>query len=513
MALYIDDRELVAAHQAGDGEAFDELVREHRLSLLAHGRRKLGCEAAAEDALQEVLVRAYRALPRFSGEYKLGPWLHRIMANVCVDEAIKRRREFEKTDKIASEPAARRHAPSVEDELGLGFDDSRVRSALNDLSDPHRQALEMRFVDDLDYEQVAAAAGISEQNARARVSRARSAMRTALRGVAALPVLALGLLKKGEKAAAAATSSGALSLAAKSSSGVTATAAGQLSASPAVAEVISVAAQASPAAVPAIAKAAVGLGLAAAVFAPTSDSAVHQTIKNLSSGTTGLVAESETQLQASTVLTADGNDFTFAANQENAQIEGRGASEFAAIQSEAAIETDPPVVKAAQVQAPIRPESSAGPSTPGSAERLVGVTPSVTPSVEQNLILNSLTVTALSVQEQGAGRYGLSGPASVVKQSQALGAEIDPRSSIWISPEETALGERRFQMEVLAHQSNGSAVTLRVAGYAIGGVNEMSVKGVASITHPLVSEPQIVNLSGRLDLDPNGGSASFVFGS
>ena len=124
MAIYIDDRELIAAHQAGDTEAFDELVREHRSSLHNHARRKLYCDSAAEDAVQETLVRAYKALPRFNGEYLLGPWLHRIMHNVCIDEANRRRRDGEKTDVYASEPIGRRESPSVEDELGLHVDDS-----------------------------------------------------------------------------------------------------------------------------------------------------------------------------------------------------------------------------------------------------------------------------------------------------------------------------------------------------------------------------------------------------
>ena len=67
MAIYVDDKELIAAHQAGDTEAFEEIVREHRSALFAHGRRKLYCEAAAEDAVQETLARAYRALPKFDG--------------------------------------------------------------------------------------------------------------------------------------------------------------------------------------------------------------------------------------------------------------------------------------------------------------------------------------------------------------------------------------------------------------------------------------------------------------
>ena len=85
MAIYVDDRELVAAHRAGEKDAFDELVREHRMSLHNHARRKLNCDAGAEDAVQETFVRAYRALPNFNGQYRLGPWLPRIMSNVCID--------------------------------------------------------------------------------------------------------------------------------------------------------------------------------------------------------------------------------------------------------------------------------------------------------------------------------------------------------------------------------------------------------------------------------------------
>ena len=109
MAIYVDDKELVAAHQAGDSEAFEELVREYRVSLLSHARRKLRCDAGAEDAVQETLVRAYRALPRFNGEYRLGPWLHRIMGNVCIDELNKRQRDGVKVDRFAAQPLSLIH--------------------------------------------------------------------------------------------------------------------------------------------------------------------------------------------------------------------------------------------------------------------------------------------------------------------------------------------------------------------------------------------------------------------
>ena len=133
MAIYIDDEELVAAHQAGDGEAFDELVREHRRSLLSHGRNKLHCDAASEDVVQETLVRAYRALPRFNGEYRLGPWLHRIMSNVCVDEVNSRKRDGEKINKFAAQRILPDEMPSVEEELGLDLDGSHVKSRFREL--------------------------------------------------------------------------------------------------------------------------------------------------------------------------------------------------------------------------------------------------------------------------------------------------------------------------------------------------------------------------------------------
>ncbi|MEC9354221.1 MAG: sigma-70 family RNA polymerase sigma factor, partial [Candidatus Thermoplasmatota archaeon] len=246
--------------------------------MLAHANRKLHCDASADDALQETLVRAYKALPKFNGEYRLGPWLHRIMANVCVDETHRRRRDSEKLDKYAFEPTRPPSAPSAEAELGLDFDDTSLKAAINDLPDPHREALVLRFVDELEYSQVAQRVGVSEQNARARVSRARSALRSAVKGVAALPVLLFGILKRGEKAAAAATAGSTVTTTAATAAGHTVSAG-----LPTLAEATTAVAQAAPAAMPAIAKAAVGLGLAAAVFTPTDDSAVHQAMVNLAS--------------------------------------------------------------------------------------------------------------------------------------------------------------------------------------------------------------------------------------
>src|SRR5581483_3494867 len=77
------ERYLVLAHQAGDPFAFTEIVKDHYASLFAHALRKMGDQRSAEDVVQDSLLRAYKGLHSFSGDYNLNAWLHRIVNNVC----------------------------------------------------------------------------------------------------------------------------------------------------------------------------------------------------------------------------------------------------------------------------------------------------------------------------------------------------------------------------------------------------------------------------------------------
>src|SRR6187402_509497 len=87
----LEDDELIRQAQAGEREAFDQLVRRYDSSVLRLALHMLGNEQDAQDVHQEAFLKAYRHLSNFRFECSFYTWLYRIVTNLCLD-ALRRRK-------------------------------------------------------------------------------------------------------------------------------------------------------------------------------------------------------------------------------------------------------------------------------------------------------------------------------------------------------------------------------------------------------------------------------------
>jgi RNA polymerase sigma-70 factor (ECF subfamily) len=109
-----DQRLLLAAAQAGDDQAFRQLVEPYRHALEVHCYRMLGSVQDAEDLVQETLLRAWRALERFEPRAQFQTWLYRIATNACLDELERRPRRPEPVDPFPDWPSDEGAAPTYD---------------------------------------------------------------------------------------------------------------------------------------------------------------------------------------------------------------------------------------------------------------------------------------------------------------------------------------------------------------------------------------------------------------
>jgi RNA polymerase sigma-70 factor, ECF subfamily len=171
---------LVAAAQAGDRVAFDELVRRTYAGTYTLAYRLTGNEEDAHDVVQESYLRAYRGLKRFRGDAQFTTWLYRITANSASTFTAKRgrHRHEELTEELTPEHDGPHGDPEANVEALARRD--HLQRALQKLPVRLRAVVILRDVYDLPHEAIAQELGISESAAKVRLHRARRKLRAEL---------------------------------------------------------------------------------------------------------------------------------------------------------------------------------------------------------------------------------------------------------------------------------------------------------------------------------------------
>jgi RNA polymerase sigma-70 factor, ECF subfamily len=176
-----DERELVLRAQRGDSRAFEELVLPHREIAFRVAYLITRNAADAEDAAQDGLLKAWRALGRFRVAEPLRPWLLKIVAN----EARNRRRSAGRREGLALRAAAASRArtgsgeaaPSPEDTALAGDERRRLLDAVEALPEQARLVLACRYLLGLSEPETAAALGVRRGTVKSRSARALERLR------------------------------------------------------------------------------------------------------------------------------------------------------------------------------------------------------------------------------------------------------------------------------------------------------------------------------------------------
>lgn len=179
---------LLGRARAGDADAFYELVRPYERALFLAARGILDCDADAEEAAQEAVLKAFRSVGAFRGESKFSTWIIQITVNEALQRLRRERRHLfrpldqpradENGDYIPVDFADWREIPSE------AVERAELRQALQrglaSLDPIYRSVFVLRDVQQLNIAETARLLGITEANVKTRLRRARLQMREAL---------------------------------------------------------------------------------------------------------------------------------------------------------------------------------------------------------------------------------------------------------------------------------------------------------------------------------------------
>lgn len=169
---------LISRARTGDREAFGALVEQYRDNVYRLAYRMCGNAYDADEAAQEAFVAAWRALPNFRGDAKFSTWLYRLTTNAAIDVMRREKRHKAVGDGEMMEVADTSNSP--QETVERTEQQEAVQRALATLSAEYREVLLLRYMEELDYAEIAEVLKLPSGTVKSRINRAKAALKSAL---------------------------------------------------------------------------------------------------------------------------------------------------------------------------------------------------------------------------------------------------------------------------------------------------------------------------------------------
>jgi len=167
------DASLVELASEGDHQAFEHLFARYKEAIMRLFEQRLGESDTADDLLQETFIKVYLHLEDYSASYTFGQWVYTIARNTLVDH-MRRKVEGVPIDDRFCAPAAM--TPTPEESVIIGQTRAHFESSLSELSEDYRRIIEMRYIDEYSYEEIAEKLGKPLNTVKTQIRRAKAAV-------------------------------------------------------------------------------------------------------------------------------------------------------------------------------------------------------------------------------------------------------------------------------------------------------------------------------------------------
>ena len=169
--IVADDRRLVSLAVEGDSQAFEYLFRRYSDSIRRLFMSRTGNGDDADDLLQETFVKVYINIHRYSPDYTFGQWIYTIARNTFIDFTRKRQEDLPLDERFAVPLES--SAPTPEERVISIQQRSQIDGYMEHMDDGYRRLIELRFFDELSYEEISQKLSMPLGTVKTRIHRAR----------------------------------------------------------------------------------------------------------------------------------------------------------------------------------------------------------------------------------------------------------------------------------------------------------------------------------------------------